>query len=208
MKSLKIISAVILFVVGSSLAYSDTNIYLFGKSNFVNSAGSEADYVEGENDFPIMSSHQNFGGGFGITFGSKGAFFGIEGHYNLSGETVLTDPSDDDTVTINTYKYASGFLTLGFNIINNNSMRLYISGGGGVSYALGAEMETYTSDMGYETQIEVPEKKYPLTGFGGIGLEIYFSPNSGLLLGGRYLYTDLDQPQTMIVAMVGLVFKL
>ena len=208
MKPLKIISAVILFVLGTSLAYSDTNFYFFGKSNFVNSAGSEADYKEGENDFPIMSSHQTFGGGFGLTFGSKGAFFGIEGHYNLSGETILTDPSDNDTVTIETYKYASGFLTLGFNIINNNSMRLYIGAGGGISYTSGAEMETYTSDKGYETQIEVPEKKYPLTGFGGIGLEIYFSPNTGFLLSGRYLYTDLDQPQTMIVAMVGLVFKL
>jgi len=208
MKSLKIILAVILFVISTTVAYSETNVYFFGKSNFVNSAGSEADYKEGENDFPIMSSHQTFGGGFGLTFGSKGAFFGIEGHYNLSGETILTDPSDNDTVTVETYKYASGFLTLGFNIINNNSMRLYISGGGGISYALGAETETYTSDMGYETQIEVPEKKYPLTAFGGIGVEIYFSPNSGFLLSGRYLYTDLDQPQSMIVAMVGLVFKL
>jgi len=208
MKSLKIILAVILFVISTTVAYSETNVYFFGKSNFVNSAGSEADYKEGENDFPIMSSHQTFGGGFGLTFGSKGVFFGIEGHYNLSGETILTDPSDNDTVTIETYKYASGFLTLGFNIINNNSMRLYISGGGGISYALGAETETYTSDMGYETQIEVPEKKYPLTAFGGIGVEIYFSPNSGFLLSGRYLYTDLDQPQSMIVAMVGLVFKL
>jgi hypothetical protein len=208
MKYLKIISAVILLVLGTSLAYSDTNVYFFGKGNFVNSAGSEADYKEGENDFPIMSSHQTFGGGFGLTFGSRGAFFGIEGHYNLSGEAVLTDPSDNDTVNIETYKYASGFLTLGFNIINKNSLRLYISGGGGVSYSLGAEMETYTSGGGYETHIEVPEKKYPLTGFGGIGVEIYFSPTSGLLLSGRYLYAGLDQPQTMIVAMVGLVFRL
>ena len=208
MKRLKIFSALILFVIGTSLAYSDTNFYLFGKSNFVNSAGNEDDYKAGENDFPLMASHQTFGSGFGFTVGSRVKFFGMEGHYNFAGETILTDPSDDDTVTISTYKYASGFLTLGFNIINNSAMRLYINGGGGISYALGAEMATYTSDKGHETHIDVPEKKYPLTAFGGIGLEIYFSPNSGFLIGGRYLYTDLDQPQAMIVAMMGLVFRL
>jgi len=191
----------------STIAYSETRFYLFGRGNYVNSAGAEADYREGENDFPIMSSHQTYGAGFGLTFGST-AFIGIEGHYNLSGKATLTDPSDDDTVEIDTYKYASALLTIGFNIIRKQSVRFYVSGGGGVSYTLDAKTKTYTSQLGYETRIETPEKKYPLTGFGGFGFEFFFSQSAGIILSGRYIYIDLDEPQTVFVGLAGIVFRL
>lgn len=207
MKSLKIILISICIVLISTLAYSDTHFYVFGRGNFFGSSGSASDYEEGENDFPIASSHKNYGAGFGLTFGKR-AFIGIEGHYNLSGKVTLTDPSDDDTVEIDTYKYVSGFITVGFNIVNSRSMRLYINGGGGICrYFEANEIKSYVSRLGFETLIEPPEKKTPMAGFGGVGLEFYLSKSGGILLSGRYLYIGLDEPQTIYVAQAGFVFR-
>ena len=195
-----------LFLI-SAFAYSDTHFYLFGKGNFIGSAGSESDYVVGENEFPIVSSHQNYGAGFGLTVG-KQAFFGIEGHYNLSGKVTLTDPSDNDTVEVDTYKYISGFLTIGFNVVSKRVMRLYINGGGGVIRYLDAdETRSYVSQLGAETDLEPVDKKTPLSGFGGVGLEIYFSQSGGIFLNGRYLFVDVEDAPPIFTVVAGFVFR-
>jgi len=204
MKLIKVILIILLLYFTTSFIYSQTNLYLFGKGNFVMPSGSEDDYEPGENDFPLASSFNNFGFGLGVIIGSKTVFYGLEAHYTLSGKTTLTDPSDNDTVDIDTYKYISGFLTIGFNLINNPTIRLFINGGGGVSYTLDATMKTYTSQLGYETQIE-PSRKYPITAFGGLGIIINYSPSLGLLFSGRYQYVALDEPESVIVVLAGLV---
>jgi len=207
MKAVKIIVVSICLVFFSTSAFGDSHFYIFGKGNYIKSGGSESDYIEGENDFPIVSAYQNYGAGFGLTFG-RGIFIGIEGQYNLSGKATLTDPTDNDTVEINTYRYVSGFVTLGFNIIRSRSVRLYINGGGGICYFLGAEEpETYYSQLDIETSIEPPEKKYPFAGFGGVGLELYLSRSTGLLLCGRYLYIDQEGTQPVYMGMAGIVYR-
>lgn len=197
------------FLMGmtSVLTYSETNFYLFGSGNFFRSA--ESDYEEGVIDFSIMSSHTTYGIGFGIVQTSKGVFFiGIEGHYNLSGKTDLTDPSDDDTVNINTYKNIAGYLTLGFNIVNSERFSFFINGGGGVNYISDAKEETYTSTMGYETIIEPPEKKYCFAGFGGVGFVVRLSETVGIFLNGRYLFISYEEPaESAIVGLAGFHFK-
>lgn len=206
MKKLKVISILGCLVLLSTLAYGDSHFYVFGKGNFIGSSGSRDDYLEGENEFPLVSAYKNFGAGFGLTFG-KLVFAGIEGHYNLSGKATLTDPSDDDTLEINTYKYLSGIFTLGVNLVRNNTMRLYINGGGGVRYNLDAETQTYISELGFGVEIEPPEKKYLLEAFGGAGLELYVSQSTGLFFNGRYSYVDFDDPQMAIVVLAGLVYR-
>ena len=206
MKTLKVISILGCLVLLSTLAYGDSHFYVFGKGNFIGSSGSSDDYVEGENEFPIVSAYKNYGVGFGLTFG-KVVFAGIEGHYNLSGKATLTDPSDNDTVDVNTYKYASGIFTLGVNIVRNQTVRLYINGGVGVRYNLDAETQAYTSELGYEVEIEPPEKEFLLEAFGGLGLELYLSHMTGLFFNGRYSYVDLDDPQMAIVVLAGLVYR-
>lgn len=206
MKTLKVISILGCLVLLSTLAYGDSVFYVFGKGNFIGSSGSSDDYVEGENEFPIVSAYKNYGVGFGLTFG-KVVFAGIEGYYNLSGKVTLTDPSDDDTVEVNTYKYASGIFTLGVNIVRNQTVRLYINGGGGVRYNLDAETQAYTSELGYEVEIEPSEKKYLLEAFGGVGLELYLSQTTGLFFNGRYSYVDFEDPQMAIVVLAGLVYR-
>lgn len=206
MKTVKVISILGCLVLLSTLAYGDSHFYVFGKGNFIGSSGSSDDYLEGENEFPLVSPYQNYGAGFGLTFG-KVVFAGIEGHYNLSGKATLTDPTDDDTLEINTYKYASGIFTLGMNLVRNQTVRLYINGGGGVRYNLDAETQNYTSDLGFEVIIEPPEKKFFLEAFGGAGLELYLSQSTGLFFSGRYSYVDTDDPQMAIVVLTGLVYR-
>jgi len=207
MKLLRITLIPICSILISTLVYSEVNICLFGKVNFYNSAGNESDYGEG-NDFPIVSSHQNFGFGVGFTYRIAKAFIGFEGHYNSSGKCRLEDPSDGDSVEINSFQNFSGFLTIGYTIIRSQSVRLFITGGGGVGYTLGAENRTYVSQFGYDTIIAPPERKYPLTGFGGASLEWDFTPSTSFLFGVRYLYIDFERPQTGFFTLAGIVFKL
>lgn len=61
--------------------------------------------------------------------------------------------------------------------------------------------------VGYETEIEPPEKKYPFSGFGGIGLRLKLSSSTAVLFSGRYLYIALEESQTMYVVIAGFVFS-
>jgi len=190
----------------SSLGFSSNDFYFLGKVNFMGATGSEDSYKEGENDFPAASSFSTIGFGLGFTTSIKPLFFGLEAHYNLGGTTILTDTSDHDTVKVNTYNYASGFLMLGVDFLNNQKISLFINTGIGLSYALNPEMKTYVSEYGYETEIEPPEKKYFLTAFAGLGLKIYLNPVLGVLLNTRYQFIDQEEPQSAFCVSAGIVY--
>jgi len=203
MKAIRVLVLVLIFfLINSDSAFGDNRLYFFGIGNFIREAGGASDYEAGTNDFPISSSHQTFGFGAGFSKDFGHFFLGPEISYNLNGTTILTDPSDNDTVNINTYKFVSLFFNLGFNLVNSDLLRLYINGGGGVNYTLNADSRTYTSQMGYETQISPPDRKFPLSVFGGTGLDFKISPNLSIILSGRYQYIVFKQPQTMIIALV------
>ena len=207
MRWLKVFLIAVSLIISTSFVFSDTGIYLFGKGRFVNSSGSASDYEAGVNDFPTASSYATLGFGLGLTTSSGQIIFGLEAQYNLSGEAAMTDPSDSDTVEIDTYKYITGLAILGVNIINNSSLRFFINGGAGISYASNVKMKTYTSAYGFEVEIEPPDTKYPFTAFGGVGVVLKLSPHTGILVSGRYQYLGTDQPQTAIVAQGGLVLS-
>lgn len=182
------------------------DILIFGAMNFINSSGSASDYKEGENDFPITNSHQNLCFGLGVSFPlTKNLFFGLEGNYNIGGKATLQDPSDNDTVEIDTSKNANLFLTLRLNILSQTSFNLFLNGGAGLNYILEKETKIYTSKFGYETQILPPETKTNLTGFGGVGILYKMSKSIGLLLNARYLYISLENhPENGFVVLGGL----
>lgn len=208
MRALKIIWVFLFLVLMSTSAFSEVHFYVFGKGNFSASTGSEEDYEEGINDFPLASSYQTFGVGFGLSSG-KVAFIGFEGHYNMSGKVTLTDPSDNDTVNIDTYKHASGFITIGFNIVRNRTTRFYVNGGGGI-HLIAEKLETkfYVSELGYETAIEPASGRSYAAGFGGLGLELYISKTMGVFVGGRYLfYSIAGEFQSALTALVGIVTR-
>jgi hypothetical protein len=206
MKKLKVISFLGCLVLLSTLGYGDSHFYVFGKGNFIGSSGAVDDYLEGENEFPLVDSYKNFGAGLGLTFG-KVVFVGFEGHYNLSGKATLTDPSDDDRLEISTYKFASGLFILGVSLVRNQTVRLFINGGGGVRYNLDAETKTYTSELGFAVEIEPPEKRFLFEVFGGAGLELYVSQSTGLFFNGRFSYVNFEDPQMAVVVLAGLVYR-
>ena len=209
MKLIRVLVLVFIFLIlNSDYAFGDNRLSFFGLGNFIREAGGESDYKAGTNDFPISSSHQTFGFGAGFSKDFGHFFFGSEISYNLNGTTILTDPSDNDTVNINTYKFASLFFTMGFNLVNSNLLRLYINGGGGVSYSLNTDSRTYTSQMGYETQISPPDRKFPLSVFGGTGFDFKISPKLSIIMSGRYQYIGFKQPQTMIIVLAGIAIFL
>jgi len=206
MRLLKIIGVVFGIVLVASSAFSDSRFSVFGKVNFIAATGLASDYEVGVNEFPLVSAYQNFGIGFGLTFG-KNLFAGIEAHYNLSGKVTLTDPVDPDTVEVDTYKYASGLFIVGFNFVNNQRVRVYLNGGAGVRYNLDDEIKSYVSENGYLTEVDPPDKRFILEGFGGAGLELYLSRNSGILLSGRYVYVALEESQKAMVVLAGVVYR-
>jgi hypothetical protein len=206
MRLLKIIGVVFGIVLVASSAFSDSRFSVFGKVNFIAATGLKSDYKVGVNEFPFVSAYQNLGIGFGLTFG-KTLFAGIEGHYNLSGKVTLTDPVDPDTVEVDTYKYASGLFIVGFNFVNNQRVRVYLNGGAGVRYNLDDEIKSYVSENGYLTEVDPPDKRFILEGFGGAGLELYLSRNSGILLSGRYVYVALEESQKAMVVLAGVVYR-
>jgi hypothetical protein len=206
MKCSKGFILIFLFIISANFGFSHTDLYLFGKENFIGKTGSEKDYKEGENDFPVASSFNTLGLGLGLTTRIDPVFLGIEAHFNLGGKTILTDTSDNDTVKINTYEYASGFLLFGVNLLQSHKLCLFINTGAGISFALNAKMQRYFSEYGYETEIDPPERKYPFTVFGGIGLKIYFNPALGMIMNTRYQYMDQDQPQSAFCVTAGMVY--
>jgi len=187
-------------------SFGQTKLYFAVKGNFVMAAGTESDYEEGVNDFPLSSAYTTPGFSGGITYSKGAVFFGLETHLNLSGKVTLTDSSDSDTVKIDTYKSLSAFLILGYDLINTSSLRFFLKAGGGLNYALDAESRIYTSAQSFETEIDPPEKDFPLSFLGGAGFELKLSPGLGLLLGGHYQYTAFDQPRSQITLMGGLIF--
>lgn len=195
-----------LLIISADFTYSQTKFYFAAKANFIMAAGAENDYEEGVNDFPLSSAYTTPGFSAGLTY-SKGAwFFGLETHFNLSGKVTLTDTSDNDTVVIDSYKYASAFLIIGYDLIQSSSLRFFLKAGGGLNYALDAKSRIYTSAQSYETEIDPPEKALPFSLLGGLGFEFKLSPAVGLLLNSQYRYTAYEQPGSQITLMGGLIF--
>jgi hypothetical protein len=204
MKPIKTLLVIVCLFGLATWGYGATSVYLFGKGNF-NMAYSGT-YEEGVNDFSDTNAYQTFGGGFGFVSGAR-SFFGLEVHYNMAGTATLVDPSDDDTVDIDTYQYILGFLTFGFPVVDNPTLKLYIQAGGGGGYALSAEEKTYTSAQGFETIIEVPEKKMPFGGFAGLTVNVGLGPGMYLMASGRYQMLVAEETMSSIVVLGGIVFS-
>lgn len=187
-------------------ASARTDIFIFGSMNFINSSGSASDYKEGENDFPIKNAHKTSGIGFGVSFPlGKNFFIGFESHYGFGGKATLEDPSDNDSVEIDTYKNSSLLLTMGFDIFRSGNFNLFLNGGAGLNLILEKETKIYTSKFGYETEILPPQRKSNLAGFGGIGVLYRMNNYIGILANARYLYISYeDNSQNGLEILAGL----
>lgn len=184
-----------------------TTLYPFASFDWLKQVGENADYQAGINDFCITDAHQTTAIGLGLTTGGA-LHFGFELQYTLKGTALMHDPSDGDTLSIDTYARALATVLAGYKVIDSSNLTLAIEAGGGGLFMLGAEDKIYTSGHGLETTIMAPEKTTSAQVFAGIALNYFFSKSMGLHLGARYFFYLLTPKQQSFSAQAGLAFRL
>lgn len=173
-------------------------VSLFGGWNQVFKYGSENDYVLGENDFPVTPSHSLFLFGGALAF-SITDDIGIEldGRYVLSSKVILEDPSDQDTVEIDTAKHYSITLNVVYRFLKGR-LRPYVLLGGGIDKLLAKE-EAFTSEYGFQIEVVPPEKTTDIVANIAAGVQFYLHSRLGARLDLRYsiIFDDPDNQNSL-----------
>ncbi len=155
--------------------------------------GAVEDFQSGYNHFPVMPAHSpsNFGGSFAYFFTR---WLGLEYDMRVTGRTevTLTDPSDGDTLTIQTPKRLS--ITLNF-LLEPLKGRIspYVLLGAGID-RIPALDETYTTSMGYEVIMNAPPEndRLDILVQGGAGVNALVYSYFGIRADVRYMVVFAD----------------
>ncbi len=195
-----------------SAQQQDAKIYLhfFGGFNRVLEYGCDCDYVQGENDFPVTPAHTTASVGMGLGY-MLGKGFGLEldGRYHSNTEVTLTDPSDGDTVNIDTAKHYAITLNLLYQILKD-SVRPYVLAGAGIDTLVDVQTQIYNTDMGYEFELREPDQKTDFMFNLGGGVEFILGRTVGVRLDARYVNipkTDDHDTIQSINATAGLTVR-
>ena len=158
---------------------------LYGGLSQVMEYGSEEDYTMGENDFPVTPAHTPLGFGAALAYSlAKNMALQLEARYTFSSRVTLVDPSDQDTVEVNTSSHLAATLNFIYHFLNSK-ITPYLVFGVGIDNLL-AKDEVYTSEYGYEVEFLAPEKTIdPVVQAGG-GVLYFFSSEAGVKLELRY----------------------
>mgnify|MGYP001827422689 CR=1 FL=1 len=161
--------------------------HLFGGLNRVMEYGCDCDYELGVNDFPLTPCHSTsvLGAGFGYML-SKGLGLELDVRYYGSTEVMLTDPSDGDTVNINSAKHYAITFNLLYQILQG-SVRPYLIGGAGIDTLVDVDTQFYQTDMGYEFELAAPDKNTHFVWNLGGGVEFVLGRTVGLRADARYV---------------------
>jgi len=175
---------------------------IFGGWNHVFEYGSEDDYALGENDFPVTPSHSPSLFGAGLAF-SLTDNIGVEldGRYVLASKVTLVDPSDQDTVAIDTAKHYSITLNVIYRFLKGR-FRPYVLLGGGIDKLLAKE-ESYTSEYGYPIEFLPPEKTTDPVANIAAGVQYFLHSRLGARLDLRYsiIFDDPDNQKSLSLAL-------
>lgn len=180
---------------------------IFGGINHVFQYGFEGDYVLGENDFPVTPSHTPAILGASFTYFFSGTLgFEADGRYTFSTKVALVDPSDQDTVEVDTSKHFSLTLNLIYQF-PAGSLKPYLIAGGGFD-SVSAEEKTYISEYGFEIIVEPPESTTDALANFGAGLLYSISQGIGIRLDVRYVLI-FSKPESIksLNAVLGLSFR-
>ena len=144
-----------------------TSFMLLGTLAMVQEMGNNADYVPGENDFPITPSHIEYGGGLGILFNfSELLFLQLTGEYLFGAEVDKVDPSDMESYTYRTYDNIN--LLASLLIKFGRKTRFFVTAGGGMNILMPYKDKEETGSLGSIILIEAPDKKInPMALLGG-----------------------------------------
>ncbi len=192
----------------SGTAYAQRfQLSVFGGLNHVLEYGSENDYALGENDFPVTPSHTPPVLGASLAYHlSEHLGLELDWRYVLSSKVTLEDPSDQDTVEIDSSKHHSLTLNLLYQFMSG-TLRPYILAGGGFDKLLAEDAE-YTSEYGFDIMLEAPEKTLDAVFNFGAGLNYFLSDSMALKLDVRYVMIFADPNNVNnLSAVVGLSFR-
>lgn len=194
------------FLVGTAHAQK-FQLSVFGGINHVFKYGSESDYALGENDFPVTPAHTPLALGASLAyFFTENLGLELDWRYALSSQVMLEDPSDQDTVQIDSSKHYSMTLNLLYQLMSGK-LRPYILVGGGIDELL-AEDVTYISKYGFEIALEAPTKTLDAAANFGVGLNYFMSSRVALRLDVRYVMIFADPNNVNnLSAVVGLSFR-
>jgi hypothetical protein len=169
--------------------------------------GKGNDYMAGTNDFPVTPAYQSpaFGLSFAV-FMSRSFAVGIDVRYSLSAKVDLHDPSDGETIQVDTPKNLIAAVSLFQYFKLSKRAQLFISLGGGTEYRLAEDME-YVSALGSEISISAPAKPLSPLAAAGIGLQYMFSTALGINLECRATYVFRDPAQILFSPVLALVLK-
>jgi len=179
---------------------------IFGGRNHVFEYGSEDDYVMSENDFPVTPAHAPFNFGMAlVVFFTNNIGVELDGRYVFSSKVILQDPSDQDTVEIDTAKHYAITLNFVYRFLSSR-FRPYLLVGGGIDKLL-AKYETYTTEYGYDIEVLAPEKTTDVIASLGTGVQFFILTNLGARLDVRYsiIFDDPDNQINLNVTL-GLFF--
>jgi opacity protein-like surface antigen len=196
-----------LFAFSDSAQAQKIQFFIFGGINHIFQYGSEEDYTLGENDFPVTPSHTPALLGASLAyFFSQNLGLEFDGRYTLSTGVDLIDPSDQDTVAMDTSKHSSLSLNLIYRFPAGN-FKPYLVAGGGFDI-VSAEKKTYMSEYGFEITVEPPESTTDaLASFGG-GLIYSVGDSFGIRMDVRYVLL-FSRPEKVrsLNAVLGLSFQ-
>ena len=158
--------------------------------------GSVADYTRGSNDFPVTPVHAPPLAGLAFGRAAGRFLFEVEARWIGTSRFVLEDPSDGDSVEVQSSAHVTAALNAAFLFLSG-SIRPYVGGGGGIDVVL-ARDASYTSRNGFIIDVPAPSLKdrFDPEAHAGGGLFVFLGEALGLRLDVRYVWV-FDKPATV-----------
>lgn len=188
MKKVALFVVLLVFLNGFSAAEDlRFQLALGGGFSHIFEYGSETDYVQGENDFPVTPAHTPLFFGLSFSYFLTGTLkLELDGRYAFGSKITLVDPSDADSVEVDTAAQSFVSLNICYQCSRCN-FRPYLLVGGGVN-RIGVKEKTYTTEYGYEIDCLAPDKKTALMLQMGWGLDVAIRAALGVRLDVRFYY--------------------
>ncbi len=211
-KSLVALAFTLILILCSPVSAQESRWLLsgFGGINHVFEYGCICDYEQGINDFPLTPSHTT--GTFGLSVGTlftQGLGVEIDARFHTSTKVTLTDPSDGDTVGLDSSQHYSLTANVLYLFLGSE-FRPYLLAGAGIDTLTGVKEQTQTTDYGYLVTFYPPDKKTDFMANFGVGFIYYAFGNVGLRLDARYVIipkTDDHDSIASLNATVGLTIR-
>jgi hypothetical protein len=202
--------ALILTAAGNLSAknsYKKTQFTVGSGLNLFTATGSDSDYKAGENDFPVTPTYKALACEIGLTFFTSPSFaVGFDFRYGFLANVDLIDPSDKETISVDTPQNLIAALNLYQYFDLSRQMQFFISLGGGAEYLMAKDGE-YTGTLGSKIIILAPEKPLSPLAAVGIGLQYLFSAEVGINFEFRATYVFRNPGQLIISPDLALVLR-